>query len=89
MAQQESIAFEGSRDELDDLFNYDPKDDDVFKPVESNLDELITLSPKRPKPADLGIDEEIQVAKKRKPIPKLDEDRYWINSSKVSIIDRL
>ena len=83
MALQESIAFDGGRDELDDLFNYDPKDDDVFKPVELNLGEAAVLSPKRPKPADLGIDEEIQITKKRKPIPKLDQDRYCNRNLRV------
>ena len=65
-------------DELDDLFNYDV-DDDVFADYQHNMDAPLTdnkTSSAAPKVADLGIDEEIQVVKKRKPIAKLDENRF-------------
>lgn len=65
-------------DDLDDLFNYDVGD--VFRDVDTNMD-----IPARRKPlekadgkenaADLGIDEEVKVTKKRAPVPKLDENR--------------
>ncbi|MCJ1321699.1 chromosome segregation in meiosis- protein [Xylographa vitiligo] len=58
-----------ARDDLDDLFNYDVDTDDVFRDYHPAMDAPAqTTSPSRPKATDLGIDEEIQVAKKRKPI---------------------
>ncbi|MCJ1243156.1 chromosome segregation in meiosis- protein [Trapelia coarctata] len=64
-------------DDLDDLFNYDV-DDDVFADLQPNMDAppaALKRASALPKVADLGIDEEIQVVKKRKPIAKLDENR--------------
>ena len=68
-------------DELDDLFNYDVGVDDVFREVDTNMN-----VPAKPKPrplkdgnetgAGLGIDEEIKISKKRRPVAKLDEERY-------------
>jgi len=69
-------------DDVDDLFNYDV-DDDVFADFQPNMDvpPIAAKNPSAaPKVADLGIDEEIQVVKKRKPIAKLDENRYVIRS---------
>ena len=78
-------AVEGSiavpKDDLDDLYNYDiDNTEDVFRDFEANMD-----APVQPKPsiapktgADLGIDTEVQVVKKRKPIAKLDENRCLI-----------
>jgi hypothetical protein len=69
----------------DHLLNYDTTDDeDPFgdKPVKATRDDKPTLSPRQTKrKADdggdgLGIDEEVQIKKKRKPIVKLDEARY-------------
>jgi hypothetical protein len=69
----------GAIDDLDDLFNYDVADDDVFRDFVPNMD-----APPQPKTngnaetqADLGL-EEIQVAKARKPVAKLDEGRWVI-----------
>ncbi|MCJ1477211.1 chromosome segregation in meiosis- protein [Lambiella insularis] len=63
-------------DDLDDLFNYDVDPDHAsYNPQRSPDAPAPGQSPSRAKPADLGIDEEIQVAKKRKPIAKLDENR--------------
>lgn len=67
------------RDDIDDLYNYDiDNTDDVFREFETNME-----APVQPKPgnapktgADLGIDSEVQVVKKRKPVAKLDENRY-------------
>lgn len=66
-------------DDLDNLFNYEV-DNDIFKDVDINMD----IAPKAPAGQDkdksvfggLGLDEEIQVRKKRVPIAKLDETRY-------------
>ena len=63
-------------DDLDDLFNYDVETDDVFRDYNPAMDAPVrSTSPARAKVTDLGIDEEIQVARKRKPIAKLDENR--------------
>ncbi|MCJ1405190.1 chromosome segregation in meiosis- protein [Xylographa trunciseda] len=63
-------------DDLDDLFNYDVETDDVFRDYNPAMDAPVrTTSPARPKATDLGIDEEIQVAKQRRPVAKLDENR--------------
>jgi replication fork protection complex subunit Csm3/Swi3 len=68
-------------DELDDLFNYDV--DDVNDPFSENY--VVPGSKERAKEAvskskadaGLGIDKEIEVARKpRAPRVKLDEDRY-------------
>ena len=75
---------------VSDLLNYDVSDDDdddPFHDVAANRpsrDDKATLSPraaKRKATADkendvLGLDEEVKVVKKRKPIAKLDEARY-------------
>ncbi|MCJ1281224.1 chromosome segregation in meiosis- protein [Xylographa opegraphella] len=63
-------------DDLDDLFNYDVETDDVFRDYNPAMDAPVqSTTPPQPKATDLGIDEEIQVTKKRKPIAKLDETR--------------
>ena len=62
-------------DELDDLFNYDVPTDEAFRDFQPTMDNVPTLARSPAKIADLGIDEEIQVVKKRKPIAKLDESR--------------
>jgi len=69
---------------VDDLFNYDTTDDeDPFgdRPSKAIRDDKATLSPRNAKRKvddggdGLGIDEEVQIKKKRKPIAKLDEAR--------------
>lgn len=67
-------------DILDDLLDFDTNNDDIFRDVDISMD-----LPSRGKPSlhsenikdvsGLGIDEEIQVQKKRKPIVRLDEHR--------------
>ena len=65
-------------DDLDDLFNYDV--DHVLRDVDANVDHSV-LSNKderqdgKENTANLGIDEEIKVTKKRAPVAKLDEQR--------------
>ncbi|EXJ80859.1 hypothetical protein A1O3_07145 [Capronia epimyces CBS 606.96] len=72
---------------VDDLFNFDSTDDeDPFKdkPSSKGRDDKTTLSPRPVKRKagddsgfgdDLGLDEEVKITKKRKPIAKLDEAR--------------
>ncbi len=65
-------------DDLDDLFNYDVGD--AFRDVDTNIDVSAPQEPAsgargKENVADLGIDEEIKVIKKRAPVPKLDENR--------------
>ena len=67
-------------DDLDDLFDYDVDLGDVFGEVDTNMDVPIikTLSSKAgaiESSTGLGIDEEIKVAKPRRPAVKLDEPR--------------
>ncbi|KAA6412821.1 MAG: replication fork protection component swi3 [Lasallia pustulata] len=68
------------RDDLDDLFDYDVDLGDVFGDVDTNMDVPVkqTSSPRagvKEKSTGLGIDEEIKIAKKRRPVVKLDEHR--------------
>lgn len=73
---------------VDDLLNYGTSDDeDPFGDNPSNRnarDDKPTLSPRQNKRKsgdlqgendNLGLDEEVQIKKKRKPIAKLDEER--------------
>lgn len=67
-----------TRDDLDDLFNYDANIGDTFQDVEGNEDAAATNARRRDTAradADLGIDEEIKIKKPRRPIAKLDEER--------------
>ena len=70
------------RDDLDDLFDYGVNDaDDPFREFNANLNAPIQEDPSRTskvtkRGADLGIDTEIKVTKKRAPTAKLNEDRY-------------
>ncbi|KAL8812284.1 MAG: hypothetical protein Q9200_001135 [Gallowayella weberi] len=68
-----------SADGLDDLFDYHVNLDDVFRDVDVNMDVPGRKQSAQPTPRDdgreLGIDEEVKITKKRKPVPKLDEDR--------------
>lgn len=64
-------------DTLDDLFDFDTNNNDIFRDVDISMD-----LPSRGLQAEnskdvpgLGIDEEIQVQKKRKPVVRLDEQR--------------
>lgn len=77
-----------TKNTVSDLLNYGVSDDDdPFKDIDETLrirDDKITLSPraaKRKAEYDkendiLGLDEEVKITKKRKPIAKLDETRF-------------
>ena len=59
----------------DDLDDYDVSADEIFNPKKTSPPPSIQNAPTtKSKGADLGL-EEIQVTKKRQPIPKLDEER--------------
>lgn len=66
-----------TRDDLDDLFNYDTNIGDTFRDVEGNDDAARTTARQRDAgaDADLGIEEEIKIRKPRRPVAKLDEER--------------
>ena len=72
---------------IDELLNFDSSGDEETlrdKPSRGIRDDKSTLSPGHGKRkvgetidlgASLGLDEEVKIAKKRKPIAKLDEER--------------
>lgn len=65
-------------DDLDDLFDYDPRMDDVFKDMENNNtagQQELGANGKQGGSEGLGIDEEVKLVKKRQPVAKLDESR--------------
>lgn len=66
-------------DDLDDLFDYDAGMEEMLREVDTNTDVPAQSSNKGGKSAGagdaLGIDEEIQVTKKRRVNVKLDENR--------------
>lgn len=63
-------------DGLDDLFDYDPGMDDVFKQTNGAAEGNTTSGKDAATgPSGLGIDEEVKIMKKRQPIAKLDETR--------------
>jgi hypothetical protein len=68
-------------DDLDNLLDYDGAVDDFWKDMpEPNGDNA-----NEPNNApEKDMDEEVKVAKKRKPNPKLDEDRYVQKSHNTS-----
>lgn len=69
------------RDDLDNLLGDDSEMQDVFDAVEngSSRDEPPRAT-NRQQNSGLGIDEEVTIAKKRTPIPKLDQERYVFSS---------
>lgn len=72
-----------SIDEADDLFDYDIDMQEAFRDANvamsvSNL-EPTGLSKSKNVDLGLGIDEEIKVTKKRRPVPKLDENRLRVS----------
>ncbi|KAF2145112.1 uncharacterized protein K452DRAFT_265744 [Aplosporella prunicola CBS 121167] len=63
-------------DDLDNLFNYDASMDDAFRDLDQpGVSEERSGQQNKENTAGLGIDEEVKVAKKRQPAPKLDESR--------------
>lgn len=68
-------------DALDDLLDNPTAERDVFRDVDTNME--IPMGKKKPTAAPmiesafgLGIDEEVKISKTRKPVAKLDENRY-------------
>lgn len=67
-------------DILDDLLDFDTNNNDIFRDVDINMNlpsrgKSSLQSENSKDVSGLGIDEEIQVQKKRKPIVRLDEHR--------------
>jgi hypothetical protein len=63
-------------DDVDDLFNYDVEDEDVFRHFEPKLaDPPTRKEAAAAQPAGLGIDAEVKIRKQRTPVAKLDEAR--------------
>lgn len=67
---------------IDEVFNVDTSgDEDPFndKPSRPGRDDKTTLNPRlgkrKTRDADLGLDEEVKITKKRRPVAKLDEAR--------------
>lgn len=75
------VATPPPADDLDDLFNYDARVDDVFRQVDTDMN-VPSNEGSRPgnrgteTGAGLGIDEEIKISRKRRPAVKLDVERY-------------
>jgi replication fork protection complex subunit Csm3/Swi3 len=74
------------RDDLDDIFNYDAGIDATFNQPGQNWsaqDDANNNDTNRLQQHDVpeNIDEEVKVTKKRKPVAKLDEERYMPNSN--------
>lgn len=75
-----------SGDALDDLIDNDMNINDIYRDVDTNMD--VSARRKITSGADgvenslgLGIDEEVKIVKKRKPVAKLDENRYIHNDT--------
>lgn len=67
-------------DVLDDLLDFDTNNNDIFRDVDISMDlpsrgKSSLQSENSKDVSGLGIDEEIQVQKKRKPVVRLDEHR--------------
>lgn len=70
-------------DILDDLLDFDTNNNDIFRDVDISMDlpsrgKSSLHSENSKDVSGLGIDEEIQVQKKRKPVVRLDEHRFGI-----------
>lgn len=67
-------------DALDDLLDYDGNENDVFRDIDINMDlqsrskESFGLENNQ-STRGLGIDEEIQIKERRRPVAKLDQHR--------------
>lgn len=68
----------GGQDDLDNLLDFDGAVEDFWKDLpDTNGDNANTINAPQD---EKDIDEEVKVAKKRKPNPKLDEDR-WVSQA--------
>ena len=76
------------RDDLDDIFNYDAGIDATFNQPAQNWnaqdDANNNDSSRQQHDVPENIDEEVKVTKKRKPVAKLDEERYTSNSNTLN-----
>ncbi len=68
-------------DDNDSLYDYNPNIDEIFREIDTStkIDINDTSKPKKDSKDSgtaLGLDEEIKITKKRKPIAKLDDRRY-------------
>lgn len=61
-------------DDLDDIFNYDAGINATFNQQQEDANNNDTVQDQHDVP--VNIDEEVKVTKKRKPVAKLDEERY-------------
>lgn len=61
-------------DDLDDIFNYDAGINATFNQQQDDANNNDTVQDQHDVP--VNIDEEVKVTKKRKPVAKLDEERY-------------
>lgn len=69
-----------SGDALDYLLDHPSEERDVFRDVDTNMDvpagrKNTTAAQAIDSAFGLGIDEEVQISKRRKPVAKLDENR--------------
>lgn len=79
-------AQDGPGETLDDLFAYDDSLDDVFNAqIPSNLTSAKDREANASARRDLGIDDEVVLARKRKLIAKLDEQRYVVSTGQTSM----
>ncbi|KAI9769949.1 MAG: chromosome segregation in meiosis- protein [Geoglossum simile] len=77
-----------ARDDLDDLFDYDPGIDSIFQDVDTNMDAPTatakggqsTSRKGKSTTTALGIDEEVQITRKKRINVKLDENRLLSQS---------
>jgi hypothetical protein len=82
-SRSRNTASQPTGNEIDDLFDYDPGIDDVFRDIDTNMDVPATTgkgdrSTGRAgtnNSAGLGIDEEVQITRKKRVNVKLDEKR--------------
>jgi replication fork protection complex subunit Csm3/Swi3 len=68
------------QDELDEVLGYDAEMEEIFsnlhKPDNKERHDSTKERAASFEPENLGIDEEVKITKKRKPIAKLDSSRY-------------
>lgn len=62
----------------DDLFDYDVGLDEILQNIPKPAEQQPAAQPQSSEPAEpvLGLDEEVKPTRRRKPVAKLDEERY-------------